>query len=800
MTMRTEPPAELGTMKVRAPGMDRDLFRFMLNGLLPAIVLASTMACQQGDRRDSPGEVSATLPLRPAPIPTPDVDVRAAQVELAEGRAAAASKLVMPVLRIPERRTPEALLVASRAAAEWGGWTLVKAMLAYEPWIDTRFGGEGRELLARGALERGEATEARINAEAALRVSGAADARAVRLVLLARALDRLDQRDSAAATYLKAADALPLAREWLLLRAAGSTASARERERMYASLRSAPARGRIANTEAQALERFRLDLAAAAAYEKIGDMPSAYRLRLSSDNDAASRSGLRAGLLGYLQRDARGDDLQRGIEVLDAVFPQLDATSQLLVARRAAEGGMSARAVAGFSRVPPASLTDADVVAWSRALIAVGRPTEAARRLSARRIGAASAGAAQYLRGLALVRAGRPSAARPVLQRIVGAYSSSGEAADALFLLADMESDARRDPRARDLLQQSCVHKPTGSFSDEACFRSGILSYALGNARRAAVVLDELPTRFPNSPELTAATYWAGRAWERAGNPALARDRWTTIVTREPLSYYASVSARRLKTTQWTPAPAQLAPSPHFQAAVARASVLRLLGMETEEKYEYEGMEAEAQESPSLALGAGVALLQQGEVPRAIRLGWKVVGPSRAARDSAGRFDNRGYALIYPLLRAPQLRAWSSANKLDPALVAAVIRQESSWNPRAVSRAGARGLMQLMPSVGEAIARSRRWPVWDPGLLFDPDVSLELGTSHLRAALSQYRDLPRALAAYNAGASRVQRWMRRTGARDPELFIEQIPFVETRDYVRIVMRNAEMYRALHGLR
>jgi soluble lytic murein transglycosylase len=129
-----------------------------------------------------------------------------------------------------------------------------------------------------------------------------------------------------------------------------------------------------------------------------------------------------------------------------------------------------------------------------------------------------------------------------------------------------------------------------------------------------------------------------------------------------------------------------------------------------------------------------------------------------------------------------------------------VIRQESSWNPRALSRAGARGLMQVMPSVGEAIARSRGFPVWDPVLLFDPDVSLELGTDHLRAAIAQYNSLPRALAAYNAGGTRVNRWVRRTGASDPELFIERIPFVETRDYVRIVLRNVEIYRALHGLK
>lgn len=771
----------------------------MLGALMQSLLLVATLACQQGERRESAGEVTASLPIRPPPVPTFDEDVRNAQEELANGRAWAATRLVTPALRDPVRRTPEALLVASRSAAEWGGWTLVDAMLGFEPWLDSRFGGEGRELLARAALERGEAREAREHAEAALRAASAPVPRAMRLVLLARSLDRLNERDSAAVTYRVAADALPAAREWLLLRAAGSMADAKARERLYAQIRTAAARARVPHTEAQTLERYRQELAAADLYENLGDMPSAYRLRLSSAGEA-QRSGIRAGLLGYIQRDARGDNLARALEVLDAAFPRLDQTSELVATRRAAEGGVHARAVRGFARVPSSALRDDDVIAWARALIATGRPTEASNRIATRSFGAGSAAEAAYLRSLALVRAGRTTQARAALQRVITTYGATSHGADALYLFADLESDAGREARARDLFQRACTNRTPGNFSDQGCFKSGILSFALGDARRAATSFDELPKRFPNSPELTAALYWGGRAWERAGNAALARERWTAVVQNEPLSYYATGSARRLGVKPWLPSPAQLARSPLFQPAITRAEVLEHVGMETEEKYEYDGIEKEASETPALALSAGAALLDRGEVPRAIRLGWRAVSAARAARDSAGRFDERGYSLAYPLLRHAALVAHSKANNLDPALVAAVIRQESSWNPAAVSRAGARGLMQVMPRVGEQIARSKRYPAWDPVLLFDPDVSLELGTAHLRAALSEQSNLPRALAAYNAGASRVRRWVRRTGASDPELFIERIPFVETRDYVRIVMRNAELYRALHGLR
>jgi soluble lytic murein transglycosylase len=387
-------------------------------------------------------------------------------------------------------------------------------------------------------------------------------------------------------------------------------------------------------------------------------------------------------------------------------------------------------------------------------------------------------------------------AARAVLQRLIATRASTPQAADALYLLADLESDAGNDTSARDLHQRSCTHAPAGIFSDEACFRAGIVSFVLGDARRAATTFDELSKRFPNSTELLAASYWAGRSWSKAGSVALARERWRSVMTREPNSYYASASAKRLAVSPFSPIAAAIPRSPAFQTKLSRAAALEHLGMDTEERYEYDAIEKDASEAPSMALGAGAVLIDRGQVPRGIRLGWRAIA---AARET-GRADLRGYSLAYPLLRRDALTAQARANKLDPAVVAGVIRQESSWNPHAVSRAGARGWMQVLPSVGKEIAQARRYPVWEPALLFDPDVSLEMGTSHLRGALSHYNSLPRALAAYNAGESRVRRWVQRTGAEDPEVFIERIPFVETRDYVRIVMRNAELYRSLYGLR
>jgi soluble lytic murein transglycosylase len=185
------------------------------------------------------------------------------------------------------------------------------------------------------------------------------------------------------------------------------------------------------------------------------------------------------------------------------------------------------------------------------------------------------------------------------------------------------------------------------------------------------------------------------------------------------------------------------------------------------------------------------ALRSQGMASPAIQLARKALAQGAPA-------DARTYRLIYPVVHADALLAEAAEQGLDPNFVAALIRQESNFNPAATSPAGARGLAQVMPELGERLARELHYPVWDPVLLYQPDVSIQLGSFHLRELFAQYDQPAHILAAYNAGAPRVERWSRRIGVTDPEVFAEQISFVETRDYVRVIQRNEEIYRALYG--
>ena len=226
-----------------------------------------------------------------------------------------------------------------------------------------------------------------------------------------------------------------------------------------------------------------------------------------------------------------------------------------------------------------------------------------------------------------------------------------------------------------------------------------------------------------------------------------------------------------------------------------RIALLERIGFDPEAGWERAWLVDWADTSATRLLAVGRALGEAGATSTGMRL-------TRRALDRGAPASAATYRVLYPWPWEPLLEDAARARGMDPTLAAAVIRQESSFTPGATSPAGAVGLMQLMPPVGkslwDALGTARAGIPWSVALLRQPDVSVSLGTRHLAASLARYPDVAYALAAYNAGGTPVARWQRRAGTGDPELFVERIPYEETRDYVRIVTRNRAFYRSLYG--
>jgi soluble lytic murein transglycosylase len=552
--------------------------------------------------------------------------------------------------------------------------------------------------------------------------------------------------------------------------------------------------------EARARERSGDAAGAAAAYEALGLPVEALRLRLGDSTTAravsdSERAAVRSALVALVSTRSGSSTAREALALLDDSFGQLTPDEELHAARSAAIAGPAGRAAKGFERAFAAGLgTSRDRFAYGATLSRLGRDREAAIQYSHVASPRSLVASAAYQRARSLLRAGEGRASRAALRQVIKEHRSDKEAAShALYLLADLATDEGRDGPARAAYREVAERYPTSTLAASAAFRAALIAYAGGSYRTAAREWDDLVERHPSSSEALAAEYWSGRAWSAARDSTTARKRWETVERRSHLSYYSMLAARRLGRAAWVPRAAtdSFIAVPATDSAFARAALLERLGMESEATREYDYLQHHPGTTVDTILATAAAFSAHGLASRGISL-------AQLALARGARPDARVYRLLYPVSLDEALAAEAASHDLDPSLVAALIRQESRFNPRATSPVGARGLMQIMPRVGHTLATGLEYPAWDIALLYQPDVSLQLGTAHLADLLVGYTDNGRALAAYNAGKSRVERWAKKHGTSDPEIFVERIPFRETRDYVRIIQRNRELYRSLYG--
>lgn len=714
--------------------------------------------------------------------------LRPAEALLARGEAWHATRAVAPLLERPETRTPDAVRLAARAAAGWKGWSTVSRLLTGQPWLDES-DGAGRALLARAAVERADPAALTLAHRAVRR--GLPDAEhGARLLTLARALDRADMLDSAAATYRRAAALLPDVAEWLHLRAAGVLADSMGRAAFYATVTLPAAQRRIPWTEALALERTGDRAGAAVAYRTVGATLAALRLRVATADTDSARRTIRRELVALLHDRPSGGEVSEAIALLDRHFTPLRQEEQVLVARRASTAGLLERAHRGFSAA--GTLSDADRHAHGTVLFRLGRYAEAIGRFEGVRAPSLRPDA-MYQRARSLFRMRQAASGAAALRLVRDSFPDHpASASGAGYLLGDWFVDMEDDTSARREFLATGLRYVGTPQGDRAAFQAAIIAWVQRDYDAAAAEFDAIADRDAAATEGTAAMYWSGRAWEALGDSARARSRWQALLDRFPQSYYVVPAGRRLGGVQpsaWrgTSGPMASITDSAAQSALRRTALLEQLGMRVESRFELEALQRDA--SGERAVAIAHTLAAAGHPSRALQLASRASGQGGAALAP----------LLYPLLDRPALEREARLVGLDPFLVAGLIRQESLYDPAARSRADARGLMQVMPSVGAAAARAERYPEWDTVLLYQPDVNMHIGLQHLAERWERCGgSVEAALAAYNGGSTPVNRWLRRPGTADPEVFIERIPYVETRDYVRRVLFNQARYTAIYA--
>jgi len=328
-------------------------------------------------------------------------------------------------------------------------------------------------------------------------------------------------------------------------------------------------------------------------------------------------------------------------------------------------------------------------------------------------------------------------------------------------------------------------------FAD-AEFTSGWLALtALNDPERALQHFVRLEAGVSTPVSLSRAKYWQGRAAEASGDLELARERFLAAADH-PTAYYGQLAILALGPDA---AELNLPPDPQPDAAQRAAfeardevQAIRLLA-EIGSDYFFRvfmyHFDSQMETPEELAMLSDIAL-EHSRLRESLRA-------AKSGRLQGMTLSERAYPMIDLPENAPIFP--------EAALTWSVIRQETEFDARAVSHAGARGLMQMMPATARDTARSLRLPYNFAWLTDDPDYNLTLGMAHLDQVVNAYDgSLVMALAAYNAGGHRVRRWVEnygdpRTGDIDPIDWVESLPFSETRNYVQRVIENLQVYRA-----
>jgi soluble lytic murein transglycosylase len=401
------------------------------------------------------------------------------------------------------------------------------------------------------------------------------------------------------------------------------------------------------------------------------------------------------------------------------------------------------------------------------------------------------------------------------VDQLVKRFPQSSWTADALFGAGNFYWVSLDRARAAEYYRLSLGISPDGKNASSAEWRLAWIAY-LDRKPEAADMLESYVRRFPLSSYVQDALYWLGRSYERSGNTDYARNFYVAAANRFPLTYFGAKAAERVRPEPVgigdapvnpadmlltipaaPPLPALDQPAAAVAAAEerqARAQALSDIAFDSSAELEYRAAYATTRAPKFLidAAGAAIAAGHYGAGMAAVRQAI----PQLEARRIAD-IPNSAWRAAFPLPYELNLRNEAARNQLDPMLVAGLIRQESAFESKALSHAGAIGLMQVEPTTALKMARQLKVR-YARARLTDPGYNLQLGSRYLANLIESFGTPEAALAAYNAGEDHVMEWTTGQNYLETAEFVESIPFTETREYVQIVIRNAEVYRQVYG--
>ena len=428
---------------------------------------------------------------------------------------------------------------------------------------------------------------------------------------------------------------------------------------------------------------------------------------------------------------------------------------------------------------------------------------------------------ALFYQAEALRRASRSAESSTTVDRLSSQYPKTRWASEALYNLAAYLNKQDRDAEAATRYRQLLALYPKSQYAPEASYYLGWFAYSSKNYADAARILEQhlASYRYPDTKFIGEAGLWAAKSEERLGRKSRALALYDLVNERYRYGYHGYVAGLRsaalrraepgLKPEQSKPdsdldkiranvtyfEPARETADGSEAGRIAKANDLEVIGLTELAIRELNKALDSAPASPKINLCLAGIYSRRGESFQATLVLRKGYPDLYSYRDSDVPRD--AWEIFFPLVAWATIKQEAKRYGVDPFIVAGLIRQESVFNPNAISRVGARGLMQVMPATGQVISKRQGIGTISAADLYNPALNIKIGMNYLAQMLGQFGRIEYAAAAYNAGPSRAQRWIAERGSMDIEDWIERIPFTETRGYVQGVLRYAANYRRLY---
>jgi soluble lytic murein transglycosylase len=486
-------------------------------------------------------------------------------------------------------------------------------------------------------------------------------------------------------------------------------------------------------------------------------------------------------------------------------LPGITAQHQLRIGRIYLRYGNQKRGLEGLRAFLTSSGIPVDTIARvrleiGRAHFAAGRYGDAAKAFSelARASAAPFAPEALYLAGRSQYRGGDEADGRRTLIEVSKRFPTHPIAAQALFLAGDLAQDEQQLSDATAFFEQATQAGPRTEPAGIAHMRLAGMALAAGNKKLALQRFEDYATAFSNGIRNQQAVFWVGRTRLDLGQRDTAQTRLRQARDLDPYSYYGLRAAELLAESVFTDRLGESPTTPartrgRTEAGLNRIDVLRQVGWNEAAAFEQDRVKQHF-ESDALALYS----LAEG-LNRRNRASVGITIARELYRDAGSVWNPRLLRIAYPFPYRDLIVKQATSRGIDPHFMVALIRQESAFNPTATSAAGAMGLMQVMPTTGRGLARTLGIKRFKTSMLHDPEINVRMGARFLADMMKTWKNRPDyVLAAYNAGPTRMARWAHFPEAADPDLFLERIPYDETRDYVRVVQLNARIYERLYG--